>query len=376
MHRRKSKVDILYRSSSVIENDQLIEGARMKLRFRMLLCCSLIGLAGLTSAQSDRSIPIIFDTDFAMPPTDDALALMLALQSPELDILGITTVAGNRSLERATSDVLRMLEIAERIDIPVYAGADLPLVHRKSDFAVSAYGSWYSDKPPPEPYGGFAQKRAEDESAATYIERVVLANPGEITIVALGPLTNIAHAIQSNPDFAGKVKQMVIMGGAVASLPDGAGNITPNAEFNFWVDPEAAKITLRSGIPIELSPLNVSRKSALTKDWYNRMVAVETPLTNLLKVSLGPRFEADPDRVWLMYDQIAVGSLIDPSLVTSESMYVDVNDNHDISYGVSVAGSEMWPGAEGAQKMNVQHDLDWPRFIEMYIERVQRPVAD
>ena len=348
----------------------------MKLRFRILLCCSLIGFAGLTSAQNDDSIPIIFDTDFAMPPTDDALALMLALQSPELDILGITTVAGNRSLERATSDVLRMLEIAERIDIPVYEGADLPLVHRISDFAVSAYGSWYSDEPPPEPYGGFAKKKIEDESAAAYIEREVLANPGEITIVALGPLTNIAHAIQSNPDFAAKVKQLVIMGGAVASLPDGAGNITPNAEYNFWVDPEAAKITLRSGIPIELSPLNVSRKSALSKDWYNKMVAVETPLTNLLKISLGPRFETDPDRVWLMYDQIAVASLIDPSLVTSEKMYVDVNDNHDISYGVSVAGSEVWPGAEGAQQMNVQHDLDWPRFIKMYIERVQRPIAD
>lgn len=356
--------------------NQLIQGARMKLRFRVLLCCSLIGFAGLTSAQNDDSIPIIFDTDFAMPPTDDALALMLALQSPELDILGITTVAGNRSLERATSDVLRMLEIAERIDIPVYEGADLPLVHRISDFAVSAYGSWYSDEPPPEPYGGFAKKKIEDESAAAYIEREVLANPGEITIVALGPLTNIAHAIQSNPDFAAKVKQLVIMGGAVASLPDGAGNITPNAEYNFWVDPEAARITLRSGIPIELSPLNVSRKSALTKDWYNKMVAVETPLTNLLKISLGPRFETDPDRVWLMYDQIAVASLIDPSLVTSEKMYVDVNDNHDISYGVSVAGSKVWPGAEGAQQMNVQHGLDWPRFIKMYIERVQRPVAD
>lgn len=348
----------------------------MKLRFRLLLCCSLIGFTGLSSAQNDDSIPIIFDTDFAMPPQDDALALMLALQSPELDILGVTTVAGNRSLEQATSDVLRMLEIAERADIPVYEGANLPLVHRVSDFAVRSWGTWYSDEPPPEPYGGFAKKKIEDESAAAYIEREVLANPGEVTIVALGPLTNIALAIQNNPDFAAKVKQLYIMGGAVASLPDGAGNITPNAEYNFWVDPEAARITLRSGIPIELSPLNVSRKSALTKDWYEQMVAVETPLTNLLKTSFGPRFETDPDGVWLMYDQITVASLIDPSLVTSTRMYVDVNDNHDISYGASVGGSDLWPGAEGAQQMNVQHGLDWPRFIGMFIERVQRPVVD
>ena len=106
------------------------------------------------------------------------------------------------------------------------------------------------------------------------------------------------------------------------------------------------------------------------------MVAIETPLTNLLKISLGPRFEKDPDRIWLMYDQITVASLIDPSLVTSKIMYVDVNDNHDISYGVSVAGFEAWPGAEGAQQMNVQYNLDWPRFIKMYIERLQRPPSN
>ena len=348
----------------------------MKPRFQMLLCCSLIGFASLSWAQNEDSIPIIFDTDFAMPPQDDALALMLALGSPELDILGITTVAGNRSLEQATADALRMLEIAERVDIPVYEGADLPLVHRVSDFAEKSWGEWYSDEPPPEPYGGFAKKKIEKESAAAYIERVVMANPGEITIVALGPLTNIALALQNNPDFAANVKQLVIMGGAIAALPDGAGNVTPNAEYNFWVDPEAARITLRSGIPIELSPLNVSRKSALSKDWFEKMVAVETPFTNLLKVSMGPNFEANPDGTWLMYDQIAVASLIDPSLVTTEKMYVDVNDNHDISYGVSVGWSQVWPGAEGAQQMNVQHDLDWPRFIEMFIERVQRPVGD
>ena len=104
------------------------------------------------------------------------------------------------------------------------------------------------------------------------------------------------------------------------------------------------------------------------------MVAVDTPLTQLLKDTLGLRFEADPDRSWFMYDQIAVASIIDPSLVTTEPLYVDVNIDHGISYGVSVGGREIWPGAEGATKIKVQHDLDWPRFIEMFIERVQRPV--
>jgi len=201
-----------------------------------------------------------------------------------------------------------------------------------------------------------------------------LAKPQEVTLVAIGPLTNIAQAIRAEPEFAGKVQRLVIMGGAIALLPDGAGNLTPNAEFNFWVDPEAAYVTLRSGIPIELSPLNVSRKSALTKQWYEKLVATDTPLTHLLKETLGRRFDDEPDRVWLMFDQIAMASVIDPGLVTTERLYVDVNIDHGISYGVSVGGRALWPGAESAQQLDVQYDLDWPRFIEMFIERIQRPL--
>jgi len=202
-----------------------------------------------------------------------------------------------------------------------------------------------------------------------------MEHPGEVTIVAIGPLTNIAQAIRANPDFAKNVRQLIIMGGAIAALPDGAGNITPNAEFNFWVDPEAAQVTLRSGIPIELSPLNVSRKSALTRDWYEQMIETDTPLTRLLRDTLGRRFDAQPDASMYMYDQIAMASLIVPDLVTTERLYVDVDIAHGISYGVSVGGDRIWPGAEGAQQMNVQYDLDWPAFIAMFVERVQRPVG-
>ncbi len=346
-----------------------------KLAFLLLLCASIHASDGVVAAPTDDRIPIIFDTDFVMPPHDDSMALMLALQSPEIEILGITTVAGNESVAKATVDVLRMLEIANQASIPVYRGADMPLVHEKSDYAVRRYGRWYSNEPPEPPPGGFATQQAEVEAAASFIVRTVMSQPAQVTIVAIGPLTNIAQAIRSESRFAENVKRLVIMGGAVALLPDGAGNITPNAEFNFWVDPEAAHVTLRSGIPIELSPLNVSRKSALTKDWYEKMVATETPLTQLLKDTLGRRFAAEPDRSWFMYDQIAMASVIDPSLVISERLYVDVNIDHGISYGVSVGGRDVWPGAEGAQQMNVQYDLDWSRFIEMFVDRMQRPVA-
>ena len=215
----------------------------------VILLIAAIGVPDSVLAESEQRIPIIFDTDFVMPPADDGLAIMLALQSPELEILGVTTVTGNESLETATVDVLRILEIANRVDIPVYRGADMPLVHEKSDFAVEHYGKWYSNEVPAMPPGGFAKKVAEDKSAVSFLVETVLAQPGEITLVAIGPLTNIAQAIRAEPTFAEKVKSLVIMGGAVAALPDGAGNITPNAEYNFWVDPEAAYVTLRAGIP-------------------------------------------------------------------------------------------------------------------------------
>jgi inosine-uridine nucleoside N-ribohydrolase len=332
---------------------------------------ALLSLTAVASAQPHR---IIFDTDFILPPGDDGMALLFALQSPEVEILGITTVAGNESLERGTSDVLRLLEIVGRADIPVYRGADMPLVHEKSDFAVSNYGKWWSDDPPPPPPGGFAKKRAEVESAYDFIVRTVTANPGDVTLVAIGPLTNVAIALGKDPGLASRIKELVIMGGAVASLEDGGGNITPNAEFNFWVDPEAARKTLRSGIPVLLSPLNVSRKTKLTKKWYDKMISTETPITALLRETMGPRFEKEPERHWLMYDQVAMASLIDRTLVTTEDLFVDVDVNHGINYGVSVGGAELWPGAEGAKKMKVQYDLDWPRFIEMFVSRVRAPL--
>lgn len=334
-----------------------------------LLTCVVAGVA----RSEDRS-KIIFDTDFVMPPYDDSMALMLALQSPEFEILGITTVAGNDSVERATSDVLRMLEIAKQSDIPVYRGADMPLVHEKSDFAVREYGNWYSNEPPPVPPGGYAEKKAEAETAASFMVRTVLEHPGEITLVAIGPLTNVARAIRADAGFAENVKRLVIMGGAIAILPDGGGNITPNAEFNFWVDPEAAYTTLRSGIPIELSPLNVSRKSSLSNAWYEKIVATDTPLTRLLKNTLGQHFAKEPERIYFMYDQIAVASIIDPALVTRERLYVDVDIHHGINYGVSVGGRSPWPGAEGAAQLDVQYDLDWPRFINLFIERIGSPL--
>ena len=341
---------------------------------RMLACMAALAAAGVR-AQPAAVHHVIVDTDFALPPQDDGLALAFALNSPEIDIVGITTVAGNFNLARANADALRMLEIAGRTSIPVYAGAKRPLAHEPDAYARSHYGTWWSDDPPPAPAGRFATLQLQREGAADFIARTVTAQPGEIEILAIGPLTNIATALRSNPAVARAVKRITIMGGAIARLPDGGGNITPTAEFNFWVAPEAARIVLRSGAPIELSPLNVSMKTSFTKDAFDRVVAARTPVTQLIDRQMAARFASDAQFHPHMYDEVAAATIVDPGLVKKMTLIVDVDDQHGIDYGASIGGLEPWPGAEGANTIDVQYEIDNARFMRLFVERLAKGAA-
>ena len=313
-----------------------------------------------------------------IPPQDDGLALALALKSPELQILGVTTVAGNGEMQQETADALRegAWKSSGRSDIPVYMGLERPRScmqrHRSGRTTVSTESggrmrlklSRRADLP---------KTQAQKESAVDFIIRTVNANPGQIYIIAIGPLTNIAIAIRQSPGLAQKIKQLNIMGGAVGALDGGGGNSTPNAEFNFWVDPESAQVVIRSGIPIRLTGLNVTSKTNFTKDWYAKIVAADTPLTRFLKERMDRRYATNPNHLGSqMFDELTVASLIDPTLVTSKDMYVDVDINHGPDYGVSVGALKTWEGGEGARQISVQYDVDNDRFMKMYVERLTK----
>ena len=331
---------------------------------RICACAVLLAICAAAPAVAQQPQKIIFDTDFAYPPQDDAMALFFVLNCPELQILGITTVAGNRSLNVATTDALKVLEVTQRTEIPVYVGAASPLMHKGTEWDTKRHGGWYANEPAPEPPGGFAEEEAGIEERYRlprqhgHAEPRAGDHPGDRSARRTSPWRCVWSA-----KFAGNVKQLVIMGGAIASLPDGGGNHTPNAEFNFYVDPEAAQVVLRSGMPIVLSTLNISRKAKFTKEWYEKIVAVDTPITRLIKEQLGPRLPEETRPDGLMYDQIAAVTLIDPTLMKTVELYVDVDINQGANYGVSVGAPQPWPGGEGARKMMVQTDLDWEKFI-------------
>ena len=194
---------------------------------------------------------VIIDTD---PGVDDALALLLAMRSPELRIEAITPVAGNVPLDLTLPNALRLVEIADRTDIPVAAGARTPLVRRLVTATYAHGENGLGGAVFPEP-----TTKPVATPAAEMIRQIVRKYPGEVTLITIGPLTNVATSINSDPELAGMVRGLVMMGGSLSG-----GNITPAAEFNVYVDPEAARIVFQSGIPITMVGLDVTRKTSLT----------------------------------------------------------------------------------------------------------------
>jgi inosine-uridine nucleoside N-ribohydrolase len=250
-----------------------------------------------------------------------------------LKIEAITPVAGNVPLELTLPNALRMVEIAGRTDIRVAAGAKVPLMRRLVSAAYAHGENGLGGAVFPEP-----KTKPIDEPAPQFIRQIVRKYPHDVTLITIGPLTNIATALNGDSELAGMVKNLVMMGGSLSG-----GNITPAAEFNIYVDPEAARIVFQSGIPITMIGLDVTRKTALTEDYVRQLEAGQNGVSQAAaKIARSAihnyrdqGFAVDPH----MHDSLAVAAFLDPSLLKFEDYYVDVETAGELTAGETLGYS-------------------------------------
>jgi inosine-uridine nucleoside N-ribohydrolase len=284
--------------------------------------------SGLVDAASAVPRRIILDTD---PGVDDAMAIFLALRSPELKVEAITAVSGNVPLSLTLPNALRLVEIANRADVAVAAGAATPLVRRliTATYAHGNNGLAGVDFPAP-------KLQPVAATASEVIRRMVRANPGQITIVAIGPLTNIATVLKEDPSLATLIKSIAIMGGSLSG-----GNVTPSAEFNFYVDPEAARIVFDSGIPLTMVGLDVTRKVLLHEEQIRTLEAAQNPVSQaagkIMRATLERmRKNGRENPSFAMHDPLTVAHLIDPMILTLKDYYVQIETSGELTAGESV----------------------------------------
>jgi inosine-uridine nucleoside N-ribohydrolase len=321
---------------------------------------------------------VIIDTD---PGVDDALALILALQSPELCVDAITTVSGNVDVELATQNTLTVLGLfpPERRP-PVARGADRPLV-RALDTAAPVHGD--------DGIGGVSRLRTAAGQpcypavSAAHVSRDAVAclldlirrSPGELTLVALGPLTNLALAWRRDAHALRQLAEVVIMGGAV-TVP---GNVTPLAEFNIYVDPEAAQVVFDSGVSITLIGLDVTERVRLTGEMIDQYVRPGgSPLSQFVMdctahtIEFSTRVKRPPGMA--MHDPLAIGALIDATIVHTAPLSVQVETKGELTTGMLVADRRpLHSDLKAPANVHVALEVDAARFLEMFLHRLQTP---
>ncbi|SFR03764.1 nucleoside hydrolase [Poseidonocella sedimentorum] len=307
---------------------------------------------------------IIIDTD---PGQDDAVAILLALASPEeLEVLGITAVAGNVPLSLTERNARIICELAGRPDIKVFAGCDAPIA-RKLVTAEHVHGKTGLDGPElPAPTMPLQEQNAID----FIIDTLRREPPGSVTICALGPLTNLATALQRAPDLAERVAEIVLMGGAYFEV----GNITPTAEFNIYVDPEAADIVFSSGIPLTVMPLDVTHKALVTKARNDAFRALGSPV-GLAVADMTEFFERfDKEKYGSLgaplHDPCVTAYLIRPELFEGRHINVEIETQSELTKGMTVA--DWWGVTDRAPNANFVGNLDAQGFFDLLTERLAR----
>jgi purine nucleosidase len=307
---------------------------------------------------------IIIDTD---PGQDDAVAILLALASPaEIEVLGITCVAGNVPLALTSKNARIVCELAGKPDVKVFAGCDRPL-GRELVTAEHVHGKTGLDGPTlPDP-----QMPLQEQHAVDFIIETLRAEaPGSVTLCPLGPLTNIATALQRAPELAERVQEIVLMGGGYFE----GGNITPAAEFNIYVDPQAADIVFRSGIPIVVMPLDVTHKALVTKPRNDAFRALGTKV-GVAVAEMTDFFERfDKEKYGSegapLHDPCVTAYLLKPELFSGRHINVEIETHSELTLGMTVA--DWWRVTDRAPNALFVGDLDADGFFALLTERLAR----
>ena len=311
--------------------------------------------------------PVILDTD---PGVDDALAMMLAVRSPELDVMGICTVSGNVPLDVGTRNARGVLQLLGQAEIPVFAGAERPL-KRDPVFATHVHGKGGMGQAAlPERDGN--QQAGRGTHAVDFLVQTLSDRPGEVVVIAVGPLTNLALAEQRSPGVLQKAKQVIAMGGAIAE----PGNATPVAEFNFYADPHAARRVIHSGAELVIAPLDATHQVMLREvDIEERIAPLNTAMAQFVVDAtrdvraLYRRIGREP--VVYLHDPLAVGAAVAAELMAVETVYVDVETSGDLTLGQVVADRREAPakGRLGTPVDCVMH-VRSDAFLSLFLSRV------
>jgi inosine-uridine nucleoside N-ribohydrolase len=302
--------------------------------------------------------PVLIDCD---PGHDDAMALLLALASPELELLGVSTVHGNQTLEKTTANALRVLEFAGRGDMPVAAGANRPLV-REPAVAADVHGETGldgPDLPPParEPVG---------EHAVDFLAARLRASEAPATLIPTGPLTNVALLLATHPDAAERIERIVLMGGAIAE-----GNVTPAAEFNIWIDPEAAARVFASGLDVTMIGLDVTHRALMTGEHAERLRAAGRVGT--MVAELWDFYHRFHRRIYDLpgspvHDAMAVAHVLRGDLVQTRHVNVEVDCASELCRGRTVV--DVWGRTERAPNAHVGVEVDADAFLDLLVDRI------
>ena len=358
----------------------------------------LFALAASTPVLAQKRM-IIIDQDTSGPGGSNIMSMLVLLQSPQVEVLGITVVTGNAWRDDEARHALRMLELIGRNDVPVVLGAVFPLIRTQQETRlmtplvgnVAWLGAWGQrlDTLPAAPAGlveppkpaaplgpwdtpplaeGEPHTKPIAEDAAHFLIREVRAHPHQVTIYAAGPLTNIALAVALDPHFAELSRGLVIMGGSLnPHSEDPEFSTSPRHEFNFWFDPEAARMTLRAHWPsIDETTVDVSIKAMFTEAMLAAISKSPNPAAQYIAKYSQERY--------YLWDELAACAWLDPSIITQRlDLYMDVDVSHGSSYGETLTWSKALKPAVDLQLVHAQVDLDLPRFTKMFVDLMSAP---